>query len=391
MEIESVRALKREIIARVLRPLLLRSFELEQKRRAAEPRRLPLREVAPIALGIAPGGLLAVRVQQRNAATARLVEEMRSMAHEEVEVRYVGSIRSFARAGGAAWLRARRRPLVIGASIGHFAVTAGTLGAFATERKTGATVILGNNHVLADEDRGRIGDAVLQPGAADGGSRANDRVGALLHFVALNRESTNIVDAAVATIDADVAFDATTLTGFGKVNGAREEPLLPGTPVAKLGRTTGLTRGIVTAIEVDDVRVDYDSGRLVFDDQIEIEGTDGVFSRGGDSGSLIVDERGHGCGLLFAGSTTGGSNGRGLTYANPIDRVLGALGLALPALGTRLRFSAWRPSSSASGGPRTSCAKACATTRVASASASRASATSSPSRSTGAKAPANRA
>lgn len=34
--------------------------------------------------------------------------------------------------------------------------------------------------------------------------------------------------------------------------------------------------------------------------------------------------------LLFAGSETGGRNGRGLTYANPIDVVLRKLAIALP-------------------------------------------------------------
>lgn len=41
-------------------------------------------------------------------------------------------------------------------------------------------------------------------------------------------------------------------------------------------------------------------------------------------------------GLLFAGSTTGGSNGQGLTYLNPIDTVLERLGaeLEIPEEGT---------------------------------------------------------
>jgi hypothetical protein len=67
---------------------------------------------------------------------------------------------------------------------------------------------------------------------------------------------------------------------------------------------------------------------LRFDNQIEIEGAeeDG-FRDGGDSGSLIVDEGRRAVALLFAGSDIGGTNGKGLTYANPIRAVLDALGV----------------------------------------------------------------
>jgi hypothetical protein len=60
--------------------------------------------------------------------------------------------------------------------------------------------------------------------------------------------------------------------------------------------------------------------------QIEIETTDsGPFSQGGDIGSLIVDADRRAVALLFAGSDLGGSNGLGLTFANPIREVLDAL------------------------------------------------------------------
>jgi hypothetical protein len=100
--------------------------------------------------------------------------------------------------------------------------------------------------------------------------------------------------------------------------------------VKKLGRTTGLTSGKVSAIEVDKVVVDYDLGSLSFDNQIEIESVgNSAFSAGGDSGSLILDEENFGCALLFAGSERGGPNDRGLTYANPIATVLKRLAIEL--------------------------------------------------------------
>jgi hypothetical protein len=100
--------------------------------------------------------------------------------------------------------------------------------------------------------------------------------------------------------------------------------------VAKIGRTTGVTRGQVTAFELDNVVVGYDIGNLRFDNQVEIESDgDGPFSDGGDSGSLIVDAGKRGVALLFAGSDQGGSNGQGLTYANPLGAVLDALKVEL--------------------------------------------------------------
>ena len=86
----------------------------------------------------------------------------------------------------------------------------------------------------------------------------------------------------------------------------------------------------MTAFDVDNVVVNYDIGNLRFDGQLEIEGTGRhAFSDGGDSGSLIVNSNMQAVALLFAGGDTGGSNGLGLTYANPIAQVLKALNATL--------------------------------------------------------------
>jgi hypothetical protein len=98
----------------------------------------------------------------------------------------------------------------------------------------------------------------------------------------------------------------------------RATPLESGELVWKVGRTTGLTQGMVSATELDDLTVQYDIGDLVFDDQIEIgPAVPGQpFSMGGDSGSLIVDAQRNAVALLFAG------NDVDATYANPIAAVL---------------------------------------------------------------------
>ena len=106
--------------------------------------------------------------------------------------------------------------------------------------------------------------------------------------------------------------------------------LFEGATVHKVGRTTGQTEGRITAIEIDNVSVEYDLGWLRFDNQIEIEGAgQQAFCDSGDSGSLIVDEDLKAIGLLFAGGDSGGANHKGLTYANPIELVLNTLKIDL--------------------------------------------------------------
>jgi len=108
----------------------------------------------------------------------------------------------------------------------------------------------------------------------------------------------------------------------------RDGDLKVGNVVHKVGRTTGVRRGRVTALELDGVAVEYDIGVLTFDNEIEGSGTRS-FSDAGDSGSLIVDDDMRGAALLFAGGDHGGSNGKGLTYGNPIAAVTSALKVTL--------------------------------------------------------------
>src|SRR5437762_3322030 len=139
----------------------------------------------------------------------------------------------------------KMRPAEGGVSIGHYRITAGTLGVLA--RRGGRPVILSNNHVLANGNAGAIGDLV--------------------------RKSV---------------------------------------------RTTGLTDGHVTAIDAV-VEVDYRGGKTaMFRGQIVSD----MLSKGGDSGSLVVDDRRRAVGLLFAGGPT-------TTLINPIGAVMQALEIVI--------------------------------------------------------------
>lgn len=279
-----------------------------------------------LALGIRPGGRsgfrLALRVQRRGPEWDDLVERIRKKAKEEVDVRYVGRI-----ARQAPWGQTRRRPLRIGTSIGHYLITAGTIGCFVKLKRGGKICLLSNNHVLANENAASEGDPILQPGHADGGRKPKDAVGKLGTFVKLKKTGPNQVDAALATLSKGIDFDPSALRGGGKLTGSVGSDLTEFERVEKLGRTTGRTKGRITAFELDNLVVAYDMGNIKFDDQIEIESSiSSPFSQGGDSGSLIftAEER-LALGLLFAGSDQGGRNRTGLTYANPFPTVLSKL------------------------------------------------------------------
>lgn len=279
----------------------------------------------PVALGAAPvsgGYALAVRYRYDGPLVARLVEQLREQVGDaEVDVRAIGTVQALP--GPYDRLRGRLRPLEAGSSICHEADTAGTLGALV--RRGDELLALSNSHVLARAGLASPGDVVLQPGPADGGLVA-DRVGVLDSAVPLSAHRPNLVDAALARLDPGVEVDLRGSTGPTAVLDGEEL-------VEKLGRTTGYTRGRVSAIEVDDVVVDFgEVGMIRFDGQVEVSCVgDAPFSAGGDSGSLVrLADGGPAVGLLFAGSERGGPDGTGLTFCNDITAVLDALGVELP-------------------------------------------------------------
>jgi hypothetical protein len=329
MRLESARELKEGLVETVLTKMALSPQEISHfglpARRAAAVEKTTL---PTLALGVTPvkrqDFRLAVRVQRRGMESSRHLERIEKAAKGEVDVRYIGRV-----AKRQPWFMGRHRPLRIGTSIGHYKITAGTLGCFVRDKDEDVR-ILSNNHVLADENQAKAGDPIIQPGSFDGGKRSTDTIGSLDRFVRLKVRSSNKVDCATCTVDDGVDFDSVRLRGGGSVrdvqpnDGSVDE-------VEKLGRTTGHTLGTVTAFELDNVVVAYDIGNVRFDDQIEIESTESSpFSDGGDSGSLIFTSEGNRAfALLFAGSQQGGSNDMGLTYANPIEEVLRALKVTL--------------------------------------------------------------
>lgn len=333
MDLESARSLKLELAAFVR--------ELLAVRPRASAVDVPTAGGAPgVALGLAPrpdGGYdVAVRYPLGTSTARMVARRLAAEAGPAVDVRHTGRVRPLVAGprppvvtAQAAGETGRVRPLVPGASIGHHAVTAGSIGSFVNVAGASGTHVLSNFHVLAGSPSATVGDAVLQPGPADGGHLPEDRVGALAAFEPIPVGRPARIDAALARLDAGIGTDPTypvgLLSGTGRPNGSDV--------VQKIGRTTGVTDGKVIAIELDGVVVAYgpEAGEVVFDDQIEVEGTGpGPFSRGGDSGALVYRPADRlALGLLFAGSERGGENGQGLTYLNPIVDVLDTLAATL--------------------------------------------------------------
>ncbi len=218
------------------------------------------------------------------------------------------------------------RPVPIGVSTGHGAVTAGTIGARTTDGSE--TFALSNNHIFAANNDGRTGDNLLQPGVVDGGRDPDDVIGTLhdyepIHFCRAMLCPANRIDAAIALTTPEDVGSATPDNGYGTPRPWTAEAEL-GMSVQKYGRTTGHTVGQVSGLNAT-IDVGYRTGKARFEGQIVISGRG--FSAGGDSGSLVVtkglllgDRRP--VGLLFAGTAT-------TTLANPIDDVLDRFGIRI--------------------------------------------------------------
>jgi hypothetical protein len=194
----------------------------------------------------------------------------------------------------------RLDPIQPGISCGHRSVTAGTLGAMVFDRVSGRKAILSNWHVLAGSPAAQAGDAILQPGRADGGRFPGDSVASLERWI-LNAHG----DAAVALLNDSRSFIDEPL-GSGADLGA-PRMVNPGEIVQKSGRTTGVTEGRVDG--TGRYFIDYDGRKIGIDGFKVVAVKDGnpddeEISSGGDSGSIwYVEGSREAVGLHFAGET----------------------------------------------------------------------------------------
>lgn len=171
----------------------------------------------------------------------------------------------------------------------------GTLGGLVRDRKTGARMMLSNWHVLAGDWRARPGWPIYQPGRGDGGRRADT-----IAKLSRNAMSSNL-DAAVAELTGsrqliNAQFDLEPVRGVGWAQLGME--------VVKSGRRTGVTYGLVTAVE-GTIKMNYRGVDRLIRKVVTIEPRRPLaqVSAGGDSGAFwLHEETMHAVGLHFAGS-----------------------------------------------------------------------------------------
>ena len=210
-----------------------------------------------------------------------------------------------------------------GTSAAHHRFPTGTVAIGVSDRWfPWVRYVLSCNHVLALINGARVGDPVVQPAPGDGGVVWRDVVASVVRFVPLRfgSRADNLVDAAVAVTPGGEVLDAVAWLGRPR----RVRPALsvrPGERVVKVGRSSGLTTGRVTAVDVSVVIAYPWVGQVAhFSRQIVTTGMCAY----GDSGSLLFDGRGDALGMLFAGTPTH-------TMYNALEYVENELGVAVAA------------------------------------------------------------
>lgn len=225
--------------------------------------------------------------------------------------------------------RERIRPIVGGVTISPLnANFVGTLGCFLLRPNvdTEEIFVLSNNHVLANVDRLPQGTRIVQPGPEVPPflTNPNDAFASLHTTIPLQfptgstQPVFNRFDAAIANVTDGQIIQRGSMFGMlraGQPN-PNNAPIYdpsrvvspePDMRVMKMGRTTGFTRGRITATNVQGVEVNYGTQQFpriaVFRGVTVIVGDGGnPFSLPGDSGSVILEEAtGHPVALLFAG------------------------------------------------------------------------------------------
>ncbi len=260
--------------------------------------------------GLTPDGKLAVLVLLKNSTTSKGRSALLAIPNEingvPTRTIVVGEVRAMGNTG-------TYRPVPGGVSVGNDKECAsGTIGCIVT--KGGVRYALSNNHVLARENAAALGERIDQPGRYDGKPKCSQtgQIATLSQFksIVFSTSANNEIDAAIAQFTTSSLCSM--LGGTYTPSSTTVAPSL-GLAVKKTGRTSGLTRGSISGINVT-LNVGYSAGTARFVNQIMVNGN---FIRSGDSGSLMVTDNASAnpVGLCFAG-------GGGASFANPIGPVL---------------------------------------------------------------------
>ena len=222
-----------------------------------------------------------MRLHNADLLASERVQWIRAQSEGEADVRVSGPLRKLS-AGSM---------LISGSGIAHLRSGSwGTLGCFVKRLNSTGLYLLSNSHVIANENQGAVGDEVARYGSASGFGQT---IASLTEWIQLRRLGVNLHDCAVAELDDAIQIEATLAKPLA-------QPVEEIDDVLKVGAATGLTRGRITAFDVDDLVFEYEPGDLLFGGQIEITGTDSQpFAARGDSGSLVVASASGGAVGLF--------------------------------------------------------------------------------------------
>jgi hypothetical protein len=202
-----------------------------------------------------------------------------------------------------------------GAAIANNRGVPGSLGCMAWLRRTDEPVLLSSYHVLFGR-RCERGDAVWSVGS-HATPRLIGRVLAGKAGIVAGIDPPTFVDAATAS-----PVDATAAVFSATGHAVAAEHIDAGAVATKCGAATGRTHGVVIDIAYPDLWYwEYQSEKAPRQILIRSTSSDRPFSRTGDSGAVVRNERGQLLGLLW------GTTGRGEGVASPIAAVARALGL----------------------------------------------------------------
>lgn len=211
----------------------------------------------------------------------------------------------------------RVRPTICGYSIGPIGfLDSSTLGCVVKNQKE--RYILGSTHGIV-HNISPIGGKVLQPAVLDGGKFPQDQIGFLEKYIPLKprtiyEEPENIIDACIIRVENNKNV-SDEIYGIGKLKGTEVGKL--NQPVVKVGSTTALTTGKITALDVS-IEVKANDKKYLYADQISTTSMSDL----GDSGGMLIGNGNKAIGVLCA-------SGKNITLYNKIDNVLKILNVQI--------------------------------------------------------------
>lgn len=219
-------------------------------------------------------------------------------------------------------------------------IGAGTFGAL-VRGKDGKLFGLTNNHVTGACNFAAPGLPILCPGPLDANEETispftigrHTKLRPINDGIPENVDITLNLDAALFEIEAHEKISSHQGNAYDTPINVLEPQ--GGMRVKKVGRTTGLTEGVIICVAASPVPVCYSlkeygiNKTVFFHDVYIVQGANGQpFSKAGDSGSLVVCETGDGA-LISVGLVFAGCEQRSQSFILPLNKVLDAFDVEL--------------------------------------------------------------